>query len=660
MADKLSVTLETPGAEKAIGSINEFRSAAVNADATINKLGSTTDKILNDKFSKSLSNIQRQAHDVSFQLSRISDATIGTKGLDGLGRAAQRSHADIQRTLNRLREIEKEMSVSRDPVVLNKLQAEAIEAGAALDRLQNKIDRVAAGRQAAQQKRTAADVQGRAGGLLGSAAAAGVPFASEASIGLDAAAAAGISAGALALAAGLAAAGVALVQISKNLRAEAERRLKAEEAIAIAANKELIARRDALKEFREADALRERDRINDERRANATVADRDALKQRIDLLKQLRDLDPTGPKAGEFDDRIRSAESRLNDLNKQSVANADAAFNARNEAFKKSQEQAREAERKRIQSINEGRQKIEQLAQTTDALFAEIFRRQGADNPFVAVFTDAEKAISDTRKATAGLSADLQKVALDLVSAQNANALFSARLESRIAAVNLRSDAANFRGANSTKVADDLAARALAKFKAELADGLIRNPANLAAFRSGTSNGTGLQLFNFQRQLEESGGLFRNPAFDEQTRRRLSEDPANQTVAERLDRQLAAIRSLRPENDAQRAEVDRRIIALTQGLRPEDLTEAQRNAAATARENEAARAENAEAAARKERADAMEIQKRIDKNIADLLKLAQKDGLTGVIRIINEAEDRANVELGKRPTIRDVATTAEP
>lgn len=315
-----------------------------------------------------------------------------------------------------------------------------------------------------------------------------------------------------------------------------------------------------------------------------------------------------------------------------------------------------------LAQINAGRARVNELGKSTDALFANLFAKRGASNPFVEVFSEADKAIESTRLATAGLRADLRATADQLVNTINANALFSARLETRLQAVDLRGDAANFRNTrqSDTAAADKFANDAMSRFRRDLATGLFKNPENLAAFRSGTSNAVGLDLFNFQRQLEQSGGLFRNPEFDEQTRRRLSAaDPTNTTVQDRLDKQLAVIRDLNPSNDIQRAEADRKIIALTQGLDPNTLTDRERNAAAAARENEATRLENAETAAKTERADAAKVQTSIDANIAELLKIAKSDGLTGVIRIINEAEDKANVELGKRPTPRDVKSITD-
>lgn len=648
MADKLQVDLVAGNAVPATKAVNDFTSALVKSDATAKKLDGGA--VFAKNFDKEIAAVERRSLNLAFTLKKIGETTIGTKGVDGLGRAAQRAEADLRSAYARLRQIEVEMSKTNDPVVLKKLQIETKKANLDLDRLQNKIDRVAAGRQAAAARRPAGS-SFDAGGLAGKAAAAGVPFAGEAVTGFDAAAALGIGTASLAVFGALAIAGVAIVKYSESIRAEAERRLKAEEAIQGAINRQIIASKEALKAFRENDA-----EVNRQRELSKSLAannDAEALKRRAEFLRELRDKNPTGPNAKRFDDEAAQNEARANAVLNQRQADAERAFDQRNENFKKAQEQAREFEKRRLESINQGRARIEELGKSTDDLFKNLFAKRGATNPFVSVFTEAEAAIESTRIATANLSKELQRQALDMVAANNANVLFAARLDARLQSVDLRGDAQKFRSQNSvfdTAKADLIVRQAMEKFQRETAAGLFRNPDNLAAFQGFGSNKQQLDLFNFRRQQDESSGIFRNPIFDEERRRELArrEPGADLSVSERLDRQLKVIASLKPENDVQRAEADRKIIALTNGLNPADLTDAQRNAAAAARENEASRLDNAETAARSERAEAANVQKSIDKNIAELLDIAKKEGLTGVIRIINEAEDDARASLGKR------------
>lgn len=338
--------------------------------------------------------------------------------------------------------------------------------------------------------------------------------------------------------------------------------------------------------------------------------------------------------------------------------------------------------------INAGRARVQELGKSTDQLFANLFAKKGESNPFVKVFTEAQKAIEETRIATAGLSDELRKQAEQMVATQNANDLFAARLDSRLKAVDLRSDAQAFRSGGRAESDADFAARIDAQLRrlgfdpAKLQNLSPTQRANFAAiaqgnkfadvigqnaraeetkvltdaglkrfldFRDSQNRNTPINLGSARLDGVSLEALLQGTNLNAQQRR-----DETLTAGERLDRQLSALRSLSPENDQQRAEAERRIIALTQGLNPADLSQDQRNAAARARENEATRAENAEADAKKQRADALEVQKSIDANIKELLDTAKKDGLQGVIRIINEATDRATDSIGKRRRASDL------
>lgn len=647
MADKLQVDLVAGNAVPATAAVEKFTAALVKSDTTAKSLEGG--KNFAAGFDKQIATIERQALNLGFTLRKIAEVSVNPKGVDGLGKAAQRADADLRIAYARLRQIEQQAATTADPVLFKKLRLEAEKTGLDLDALQNKINRVAAGRQAAAARRgPGSNIDGR--GLLNSAAGLGIPGAFEASAGLDAAAAIGISTAGLAVFGAIAAAGVGLVKLSEHLRDEAKKRLGYEEAIAIAVNKQILAGKEVLTNFAKAreEAQFQRDFQRDLVRLTA-----EELEHRRALQEFFLKANPTGENADRQKGVISKIDAQLDRLKQQKQAQVDNAFNQRNENFKRAQREQAEFERKRLESINAGRAKIDELGKSTDEFFARLFVLKGANNPFVAVFTEAADAIEQTRLATALLSKDLQKQAADMVAAQNANALFSARLDTALKSNDLRQDARAFRNAGSvfdTARADLLARTAIEKFQRETAAGLFRNPDRLAIFGPGASNKTQLDLFNFRRQQDEAGGIFRNPIFDEERRRQLSAaDPSSElTAQDRLDKQLAIIRGLKPENEFQRAEADRKIIALTQGLNPADLSDAQRNAAAAARENEAARLDNAETAAKAERADNAAIQKSIDKNIADLLKIAKSEGLTGVIRIINEAEDSAKESLGKR------------
>jgi hypothetical protein len=306
-------------------------------------------------------------------------------------------------------------------------------------------------------------------------------------------------------------------------------------------------------------------------------------------------------------------------------------------------------------SIDEGKKKIAELKKANADLFGDLFNAAGENNPFVKVFSEAEKAIERTRLTTANLSDELRNQAEQMTRAANANNLFAARLQATLSASDLRAEGAAFRDDEGTETADRRAHEALARFKRNQATGLFKNPENLAIFQTGTSTKTRLELFDYQRRLEESGGLFRNPDIQDADRRAIAQQTGPTTLQARLDRQLAALNKLHPENEDQRSQIDRKIIALTQGVDPKDLTTAERSAAAAARENEATRIEMQEQEAAKDREQRNKTLKSLDDNLSKLREIAESEGLTGVIRIINEAEDRAKVSLGQRPTSKDTA-----
>lgn len=315
-------------------------------------------------------------------------------------------------------------------------------------------------------------------------------------------------------------------------------------------------------------------------------------------------------------------------------------------------------------SVKGGMEKIEELGKSTDQLFDRLFAQAGQSNPFVKVFTDADKAIENVRISTALLSKELQQTALELVRNQNAADLFSARLDSRLSAFDLRSQAEAFR--NGNRPADS--SRVDPATFERIVRGAINNRENIAG--GGTfardidldftklTDDQKRDLFEQQsiRNLRRAGQSDQTIASFLASQRRAAEaiapPDANLSIQERLDKQLSIIEGLNPTSEAERAIADRRIIALTQGLKPDQLTDRENRAAAQARENEAARIEGAETKAQESRTEQLGVQKSIDANIAELLKVAKSEGLTGTIRIINEADDRVKVSLGKRPTDR--------
>lgn len=294
-------------------------------------------------------------------------------------------------------------------------------------------------------------------------------------------------------------------------------------------------------------------------------------------------------------------------------------------SWKRSQESeavfARQQAEQFAESVKRGKERVEQYRKTIDDLVSGLASQRGNTNPFVQVFTEAEEAIKRTQLATKGLSTELQAVILQQQQALNARNLFRQRLDTGLQAIDLRFDANRFRQAGS-----------------------------------GTAAGNRLAEFTNRIAQEEAGGLFRNPDYvrwqTEQLRREQEQAGSGGGIQERLNRQLEFLRRAGTTAE-QRAEVDRRIIALTQGVDPAELTGSQREDAAAAREREAVRLEKAERDAVSERTANQQLQSKIAADIGKLVQLAEKQGVEAVIRVIDDTGGKVESRLAKRPSDKD-------
>lgn len=263
--------------------------------------------------------------------------------------------------------------------------------------------------------------------------------------------------------------------------------------------------------------------------------------------------------------------------------------------------------------VTAGKARVVELERTINNLVSGVAQTRGSDNPFVKLFSDGEAAIENMRRSTRGLSKELADVIENQIKANNRKALLSARFDNALGATDLRADADRFRSANDNDMRRRIAA-------AE-ASGYFRN----------------------------TDGLFR----------------PEKTARERLDDQLATIDRVRRSanfGDAEtaRALADRKIIALTASLDPATLSKSQREEAAAAREREAKRLTDNEANAEKDRKETLELQKKISDSLADLAKKADKEGIEGIIRIVDETGGKVETRLGKRAGESDVKKYYEP
>jgi hypothetical protein len=349
--------------------MDNFSVSAEKTVARINAAGKTI--TFGQDFDKQLAIVEHRTADIRQQLFTISNASVGVKGFDGLSRAAQRTYGDLGNVYNRLRQIEIESGKTTDPAVLRNLANEATVLNSKLDVVQNKIDRVSAGRSAALNRAAAAGTGGGAGrfGAIAGAASAFLPF--EAQAGLSAAeglTAAGVGAASLAVFGGLAVAGIALVKISRDIRAEAEARLKTETDIAVAMNKQIFADREIARNLAEQKTL-----------AGAFKTETDEqLRARQRQLEQFTKLGPGAEQAAAHQQTSDQIQGELDARVNQRTAKANAEFEARNESFKRSQA---DAARATAENLDKGVSKVQELAKASRELFTDLFNAQGESNP---------------------------------------------------------------------------------------------------------------------------------------------------------------------------------------------------------------------------------------------------------------------------------------
>ena len=683
MTDILKTDLEVND-RAALEKIDRFYSKLRETATGIDNLGKNS--TFAAEFTRKLTDVSRQAEKTRASFAGIVRFDTSNNSLDGLSKAAIRLENESQKVARRLRDIKAINTTGKSESFLKIIADDAETAERRLVQLERRAEQLQ-NRRASRPSVLSGAGGGRGGGRGGrggritDAQATGLELIDDfAPDGLNrpfnAVARAimpqitAFASSALFAPAILAAAGAGIIyKITKDIRDEAETRLKLENAITGAINNQLIAQKTAMQNQATLRANAESDFNFNQRLQSNRVDD---LRRERDLLLELNKNLPVStlnakgervdnPAFQRNTERILQLENQIRQNALTKRADENASFAQRNEDFKRNQADAAEFQRRRAEdftrSVQAGKVKLGELQKQNETLFSSLYAQSGAGNPFVAVFSEADRAIETVKLTTAGLRAELQATALGLQQSANAANLFNARLDTGLQALSLRDDAARFRADRQTvstanlRFSDDEIRAGAARFAAS-ANPLNRNlnidtlsPSQrqelfeAQLFSDTPENQRGGLVALFARQRRESGAENADAA-------------ANLSVQERLQKQIDFVNSLGAKTDAEKSLADRRIIALTQGLRPGDLTDAQNRAAATARENEARRLEQAETAANLNRAEQAATLKSLDNNFSELLKIAKSDGLVGVIRIINEADDRARVELGKRPTDR--------
>jgi hypothetical protein len=502
------------------------------------------------------------------------------------------------------------------------------------------------------EAKAAANAEGAA--AVASAGAIKTAFASIGSIG-----AAGIVTSLTAVAAGAA----IVYHITSDIRKEEETKLRFIEAAAGAYNRQLIAGQNILANLKQQ---REEVEFTSKLRERLATNDIESIKRTRDNAQALFNITP--PTAGRLDANgkpianpelerlqktILDANARLREVEQQRTDDQNKAFRERGESNIKSQKQSAEFE---IEQAQKRIDNAKRLGEQYRSVFDDLTRRANAENPFVKIWSDSDKALAELRKNLAGISPELQAVALKLQQTISARELFGARTESALTVSDLRQQASFFR--SGTKAEDDKA------FEARTDAALKRLGFNPQDFRNLTTrqraNFAGQQNANrFFQQGDSFNGVDTNTlargAFNLAQQRKGSEE----TIQERLDRQFKELSKLRPGDEVQRDILDRKIIALTAGVDPTTLRQDTRNRAADARERQAERVFQQEAEANELRKQEISIQTQL----LDVYKqqLAGKTGTAGAgdnklkVTIQNKTNGKATVDI-TAPTPADVET----
>lgn len=445
----------------------------------------------------------------------------------------------------------------------------------------------------------------------------------------------------LAVAGGVAAAGFALVKITQHIREEAERRLKLEEMITGAMNKQRLLSMEIaanLTKTLEGDS-RDRDfsRLLKE-------GSKEELQQRFDAIKRIQDIggntDVVKGKNGQFEQveseaskrrtqQLRDLQAQIDTLNK----GASGSLDQRWENYKRFAESAAKAEAERAAkfaaSVKAGIEKVEELGKVYRQTFRDLTLQARSDNPFVQLFLSAEDALEKLKENIRGLPAEMQAAAIKSQQAiQNAR-LFEARLTSSLNAFGLRGEAANFRNPfdeNKNKRDQDAI---IGRFLAD-------NP-NYEFLRGNSRDKNGTLTDAARRDI-----LSRS-----QAGRDSLETPADR-LNKTLEKQLELIYGNARTPEEMRI-ADRKFAQATQGANPLELSQKVRDAAATARE----RLADAEEASEKEAIEATKELTAINKKLLEqrerMIEAAKKGGKEA-IEILVKDETAAGVTPTRNPS----------
>lgn len=450
-----------------------------------------------------------------------------------------------------------------------------------------------------------------------------------------------VSLAGLAVAGGVAVAGFALVKWSQQLREEAERRLKTEEMITGAMNKQRLLSMEIA-----ANLAKTLDRDAQDRDFSTLLktGSKEDLQQRFNALKQLQDIggntDVVKGKNGQFEQVESEASKRRTQQMRDIQAQLDAlgkagetSLDQRWENYKRLAESAAKAEAERAAkfeaSVKAGIEKVEELGKVYRQTFRDLTLQANADNPFVQLFLGAEDALEKLKENIRGLPREMQAAAIRGQQAIANAKLFETRINASLSAFGLRNEAANFRNPFDEQKNKRDQDAIIGRF-------LSDNPNY--EFLRGNSRGQDGTLNDATR---------RDILSRSQAGRDSLETPADK-FNKSLEKQLELIYGNARTPEEMRI-ADRRFAQATQGANPLELSSKLRDAAATARE----RLADAEEASEKEAVEATKALTEINKKLLEqrekMLEAAKKGGKEA-IEILVKDETASGVTPTRNPS----------
>ena len=482
--------------------------------------------------------------------------------------------------------------------------------------------------------------------------------------------------------AAIAAIGYSIVKWSEKVRDDAARRLKYEEQIASAMNNQILGSKELIANLEKRRQLAAEDRsfsdIVQRGTTESLTARRDQLKQLYELSAERRRFVSTYGTDAEkkqieeqnsrLSDQITAFDTQLAAIKKNNLPGQDNYFAQSFEVRKKLQEAEIQAQLKAAEifakSVEDGKAKVKELGETYKTILVDLYQKANSQNPFVAIFSEGEKALKSLKEQLKGLPADLQNSALSLQQRINRNALFSARLDNDLDVFDLRDRASQFRNpydaARAAKEREDIAKR-----YSDAGGFFPGYGGNLGSYLSKQAGGFDKLNPNQIREIYETSLLSANNQFggnqnaliSSLATQRMRDENQNLSLNKRLQKQIGIIYGGAGSAE-EKAIADRKLLSISSGLNPNEIDSNLRDKIASANEREADRRERAEKEALKLDQERNTTLAAIAANQAALLKIAEKEGLKGVndfLEITVKDETGGGIKtLGAQPNPSDM------